>query len=256
MLKDFNVWEGVYESFSKSPSCGKGYDSNKWIESSYKKMKESLSKLNKNEFTNSSIAFNSSPLFIISSLLYAKKKKLKILDFGGGMGISFVELISVLPESKNLSFTIIDNKKTCEKANNLFKKDSRIEFKDELLPRDKYDIVHISSSLQYIKDWKILIKLLCTEYNAEYFIFNDLPAGNIKKTYATIQNYYSSKIPYWFFKTEDILNEMNKHNYKLIFKSNFLNNILNKYEYMPQMNFEVDYRIGYAKNLIFKSKIS
>jgi len=244
-IKNFNIWEGVYDSYQDTPSCGEGFDSDRWIDSSYEKTKSILKDIN-------NISFDTSSLHIISSLLYAKHNSVSVLDFGGGMGNSFIKLTSALPNSDNVLFSIVDGSKTCKKGESLFKNDDRIEFLSKLPKNKRYDIIYISSSLQYIEDWKNLLITLLTNYNPKYFIFDDLPAGDIEKTYASIQNYYESKISCNFFKLDDIKKEMTKNNYNLTYQTNFKANILGAYENYPQNNFHTKYQIHNSKNLIFK----
>lgn len=248
MNEEFNIWEGTYESFFDVPVCGNGFESDKWINDTYNKTVESYDDIKNNKRYD--VKFNISPLYITSSII-SSDETLKILDFGGGMGISFIELISVLPDNKNISFTVIEGKGVCEKASIIYENDNRIRFCTQLPTNELYDVIHISSSLQYVENWKGLLKEL-SKYDAKYFIFNDLPAGDIEKTYATIQNYYDSKIPYWFFQLDDVIEEMNINGYKLSFQANYKHNILGKFEYFPQDNFENKLQIGYSKNLIFR----
>ncbi len=252
MIKDFHIWEGIYKNFDEVPSCNDGFESQRWIESNYKKTKSALDCMNEKNFVNINSTYNASSLPIIISLLISQKEIVNILDFGGRMGISYIQTCAGLPDNTSMNFTVVEGKKNCEKAEALFKNDSNIKFTDSL-PEDKiYDIVHISSSLQYIKDWKGLLKLLCEKYDAKYIIFNDLPAGDIVHTFATYQNYYESKIPYWFFKITDVVEEIEKFDFELIFKSNFTASILGKHEIIPQDNFPEEYQVLYSKNLIFK----
>jgi len=247
--KNFNIWEGIYNSFDEAPVVGDGFESERWINQNLKKIKTIIQESKNNDFI-----FDNLPLYTISSDLYAKNKKVKILDFGGGMGNSFVPLCSVLPDSRYVDFTVIEGQKNVIEASKIFINDNRIKFLTKL-PDDKdYDIIHIQSSLQYIENWQSLLDTL-SSYKAKYFIFTDLPAGDIEKTYVTIQNYYESKIPYWFFKIDDIIDQMSKNAFELIFKSYFMASILGKYKKIPQKNFDGKWRIGFAKNFVFRRKI-
>lgn len=251
MVEKFNIWEGVYSSFNEVPSSGEGFESSRWIDSNYKKTKEILDNLTSADFVNEVSKFNISPLSVVISLMKDLKRKIKVLDFGGGMGTTYLQVKEALI-TNDIDFTIVEGIKNCEKANALFSEDDNINFYDKLPLNEEFDIIHISSSLQYIEDWKGLLSELCQRYNAKTFIFNDLPAGDIKSTYATYQNYYESKIPYWFFKIDDVINEVKKYGFELIHKSNFVAKILGDNEKMPQDNFSKNYQVGYAKNLIFE----
>lgn len=244
MTENFNVWEGVYNSLDKIEPIGDGFESSRWINQSLDKIKMLLD-------SNNDMIIDSSPLYSIASFIYSKNKKIKILDFGGGMGNSFVPLCSILPESDNIDFTVVEGKQNVKFANDIFANDSRIKFLEALPDDSGYDIVNIHSSLQYIDKWESLLDVLC-KYKAKYFIFTDLPAGNIKQTYWSVQNAYESKIPHIFFKLYDVISAINKNDYNLIYQANFQATILGKYKYYPQDNFDYEYRINHSKNLIFK----
>ncbi len=246
MDKDFNIWEGVYNSFDEVPIVGDGFKSDTWINHSLEKIKELI----KLRDENKSKIFNDLPLYSIVANLYLKNKKIKILDFGGGMGNSFIPLCSTLPDSKQIEFTVVEDERNVLAARNIFSNDARIKFVSNL-PDGNFDIIHISSSLQYIDNWESLLVSL-SKYKAKYFIFTDLPAGNIKNTFVSAQNYYESRIPHIFFKLDDILNVMSGNNYKLIYQNNFQANILKENNHYPQDNFKEEYRINHSKTLVFK----
>lgn len=248
MTKDFHVWEGVFESFEKAPTIGKGFESKTWINRSSEKIKELI----KTSEQQDSYLFDNTPLYSIASTVYAEKKSLKILDFGGGMGNTYIPLKTVLPENENLEFVVVEGEENVNTAEKIFENDKSINFLTDL-PKNKYfDIIHISSSLQYIDNWKSLIKAL-SQYNAKYFIFTDLPVGKIEKSYVSLQNYYDSKIACNFFKFSDIQDSLSNNQYSLIYQSNFQANILQINKHYPQENFEKKFRINHSKNLVFRS---
>lgn len=252
MDKKFYIWEGIYSNFDEVPSCNDGFESNRWIDTNYQKTKSIIENYNSEEFVNENAKYNSSILSVVIALTLALQAKIKVLDFGGGMGITYIQTKAALPDESPLEFTVVEGEKNCIKARRLFGDDIGIKFCNTLPENESFDIIHISSSLQYIEDWKGLVKTLCEKYNTSYFVFNDLPAGDIKNTFATYQNYYESKIPYWFFKIDDVVELLAESGYQLLHKANFAASILGNQERVPQDNFPKEYQIGYAKNLIFQ----
>lgn len=246
----FEIWSGVYKSFGETPSDGEGFESDQWLNASSKKIIDFKSELKSNKKINS---FNNTVLHVVASLEYPKKGSLKILDFGGGLGITYLQLINSIPDSEKIDFAIVEGKNVCERGAQTFPEDPRVRFLDSLPARsEKFDILHISSALQYIDQWKELINKLCS-YRAKYFVFSDLPAGSAE-TYATVQQYYDSKISCWFFSEDDVLQEMSNNNYDLIHASLFDAKILGKFSRYPMGNFEDRYQIGKSKNYIFRLK--
>lgn len=253
-MKSFYIWDGVYNNFSELPATGSGFESDKWVESNFKKTKEIMDSYiaSQNSDVRKYGEFKATHLQSQIAHCYSQNNSCRVLDFGGGMGTTFIESLYSLPECENLSFDIVEGEQNCIKGREIFKDDKRVSFIERLPAKKKFDIIHISSSLQYIEDWKSLLHEMCERYDAEYFVFNDLPANNIKNTYATIQNYYDSKISYWFFKLEDIVNFVESENYKLIFQSDFYGTYLGIPGPVPQENFPDEYQIKHSKNLIFK----
>ena len=124
-----------------------------------------------------------------------------------------------------------------------------IQFHTELPKLDRIDIVHAGSSLQYIEDWKVMLRKL-SNYAPDYMLLEDLYAGDIP-TYSTAQYYYGSLIPCWFFNINEIIEQMKSLEYKLQFKSTFVAKILGIEQESPQKNFPKKYRLGHACNLLF-----
>ena len=128
-MDDFYIWEGIYNTFDEAPRVGEGFTSKKYLKSTLSSTVRYLEGL-KNLDDISNTPFNISSLYIISSELYSQNNKLNILDFGGGMGISYAKLKQTLPKNKNLNYTIIENVDVCEIAKGLFLDDANIIFYD------------------------------------------------------------------------------------------------------------------------------
>ncbi len=132
-----------------------------------------------------------------------------------------------------------------------FKDEQNIFFSDSLPEEDgiTFDLVCMSSSLQYIERWETMLTQLCG-YKPRYVLFTDLLAGDIP-TFATAQIYYGSKIPAWFFNVGEITDTMERLGYGLIFKSAYEAMIRGKEGPLPLNNFEKKYRISDSCNLLF-----
>jgi putative methyltransferase (TIGR04325 family) len=181
---------------------------------------------------------------LLASVLYEKQYKLDILDFGGGAGIAYLQLLNSIPRHSNVNYHIVELDRICKTGSQLFLGDERIHFHPALpehLP--DLDILHMNSSLQYIEDYVGLLNRLCT-YEPKYFLFVRLSAGDIP-TYATAQkNMPGEPIPYWFLNVDELIEIMLQNKYFLIFKSAL------EQEY-NQDNFPEEYRLGRTANLLF-----
>ena len=95
---------------------------------------------------------------VVTKLL---KEKLHIIDIGGGIGHSYFQLISGLPEGKfrQIFYTVIDSRENCiagrQFFSNSFPNIEFIENLDDLQFKTKQNrLVYISSTMQYIPAWK------------------------------------------------------------------------------------------------------
>jgi putative methyltransferase (TIGR04325 family) len=249
----FNIWEGIYKNFAECPKTNEPCWGQHWI----MRQVERINKL-KAQFKESGDAAagqQASLLPIVAAMTAEnlKKEKLKILDFGGGLGATYLIMASGCVRNTDFDFYIVEGKELCKKGTEIFAGDQKISFRDEL-PKDiqHFDIVHCCSALQYIENWQGLIKNLA-EYKPQFILLADLPAGNIP-TYATVQNYYGAKIPYWFFNINDIISTVSAAGFSLVFKSVCMDERLGKRQPLPQDNFPPEYRLGDSCNLLFGRK--
>ncbi len=188
------------------------------------------------------------PLLVIN-----KRKKIKILDFGSGSLEMPLKLMYDTNINIKIEFYLIESKKILseyKKALSKIKVPKNFSFKiyTQIDFNKKYDIFHISDSMQYVNDWKNFLKKIKVN-SPELIVFNNLTAGQ-NPTYDAFQNFYNSSVPYRFYNINDIIKKLRP--YKIIYKSNFLNKIKNKYKEYPQKNFSKKMRLGYPCTLIFK----
>ena len=126
----------------------------------------------------------------------------------------------------------------------------KINFINEFNFKKKYDLVHISDSLQYNLNWKDFLKRVISKKH-NFIILNNLTAGNFN-TYITEQKFYKKKLPYIFFNEKEVKTLFKSYN---IYQYLFLNKIHNQFKEYPQKNFKKKDRLQYPKTLIFKKKI-
>ena len=245
-----NIWEGVYTSFDEVPASGEKFDGSRWVEASEAKALE-LQGTAKNQGTvPAAVSYNASLLPFMAAVIAGELGKVTILDFGGGLGLDYLRVISAIPDSHSVRCHIVENSSICEAGERIFADDSRVEFHTSI-PEDlqTVNIVHLGSSLHYINDWRAAVQKL-TDYRPQYVLFTDLIAGDIP-TYVTGQNYYGSTIPCWFFNIDEIVDALSDAGFNLIFKSIFDATILGKQQELPQDNFPPELRLGKASNLLF-----
>jgi len=244
------IWEGIYNNFSEVNREGKGFSGELWVKNSCNKI-EKIKQSTLNGDSSKITGFRESILPVIAGMVMADQGFVKILDFGGGMGFTFYPVYLSLPDKKKFEYHIVEVFNVCESGKSFYEGIPEIKF-HSVLPQGNFDIVNMGSSLQYIEDWKGMLNTLA-RYKSQYFLLSDLPAGNIP-TYVTVQNYYDSKIPVWFFNVSEIIDTLTDLNYQLILKVPYISNILGLEQPYPQENLEKKYRIGYPLILLFKMK--
>ncbi len=245
-----HIWEGIYRSFAEAPAVGDGFEGKTWGERSSLRALGLRQAAQEQRTIPSIVAYPASLLPFLAALIYQQQGHLRILDFGGALGYTYFPVICALPDSLGVDYHIVDTPLIVRIGEAMFADDDRITFHESLPDLLKeVDIVHIGSSLQYIEDWRGTLAAL-TAYHPLTFLFTDLPAGDIP-TYVTLQNYYESRIPCWFFNIGEVLDVMAGLGYRLAFKSTYLSTILGKQQPFPQDNFPQEYRLGYPASLLF-----
>ena len=248
--KKFYIWEDIYKSFKDAPTMGLCFSGDIWNKRSLENIKY-INKLAKEKKTVPEFVVYRENLLPILIALISNKKKLKIIDFGGNLGKEYLSILhstNIKPE--NIKYTVIEKNEICTLGTKIFKDQNEIQFLSKLPPPNLgADIIHIGSTLQYIEDWKGVFKKL-TAFNPSYILFTDLQAGNIP-TYVTLQNYYDSKIPVWYFNIDEITKELKKLGFKLIHKSTFRGSFLGIEQDRPMQNLPKKFRLKNACNLLF-----
>jgi len=252
MMTD-HIWEGVYQSFKEVPTKGEGFQSETWKANALERISELINRASSPATVPPVVVYKASLLPFLSALVYAKNGAVRILDFGGGVGFTYVPVIAAMPDASRVEYNVVDTPNICEIGEQVFSEDCRIHFSASLPEElEKVDIVHLGSSLQYIEGWRALLERLA-RYRPDYFLFTDLIAGDIP-TYITAQNYYSSKIPYWFFNIHEVIEALASIHYRLLFKSTYVNTYLGVEQKCPQENFPEELRLGDTSALLFGSK--
>ena len=161
---------------------------------------------------------------IISALF--KKKRLNILDIGGGNNPIF----SYIKKSTGIStycivletekFVKLVSKKVPLKFRKFIKYVSNIDKIEK-----KIDIVCFISSIQYFKDYeKIILKL--KKHKPEYFIITRTFFHKKKENYFSLEHGIpGSTHPYIFFSFSKMKNFFNRNGYNIIFQNDYNFNI-------------------------------
>ena len=238
------IWDGVYPDFSNTPRCGAGFSGDEWIAQFRQRMAEIEAENRSDHFAPWHVTGENSLLPLLVGANFSAGQRVRILDFGGGMGVSYAYLRDSLTQPPNMQYVVVETPEVCRAANRIFEDDDCIRFENQLPPCDeKFDVVYVCTALQYMEDYTDCLEKLC-RYGAKYLLLANLSAGQ-NPTYATVQlNVPGSQIPYWFLHGREVVELMESQGYTLVFKDSL------EREY-DQRNFEESYRLGRACDLLF-----
>ena len=237
-----HTWEGIYEHYKDVPGNGLAFESDVWADSMGQFIQSQLADKKNGINSTASLAENAFLPFLVS-IISTEKTSVRILDFGGGLGATYLHLRSLSRQSCAIDYHVVETPRLCEQGGALFRNDNQIHFHSSLPVLGDVDVVYISSALQYVEDYVGLLQKL-SAYQPRFILFVKLSSGDIP-TYATAQkNVRGSTIPYWFLNIDKLVEIMSAAGYVLTFRS-----VLER-EY-NQDNFPEEYRLKRACNLLF-----
>ncbi len=246
------LWEGVFDNWQDAPEKDGAFNSLQWLDSSVFRVREALEamQVDQNEISENACG-RDYILPLVCAMAQTDGKDLRVLDFGGGLASSFFSVASTLNATDNFEFHVVEGKGVCDKGNEIFPESMRLYFHDEI-PKEsgEFDIIHAGSSLQYIDDWQGLLASF-TALKPRYLILSDILAGNIKP-FVTIQNYYGHKIRIRFLNLQELIDEVEKLGFRLLYHSLYVARIFGEEGPLPMNNFPEERRLKYSCQLLFE----
>jgi putative methyltransferase (TIGR04325 family) len=250
--QSFNIWEGVYENWDQAPADEGFFDSDIWVNKISDLAQKSLESYQNSANVEAVATTRDYILPVVASMVKRETSEtLRIMDFGGGLAASYFPLVAVFPEPENLEFHIIEAEAVCARGKKIFAKQPNIHFHSKLPElQNPVHIIHSGSGLQYIKEWQGLITSFA-EYKPKYFILADMMAGDIK-TFITVQNFYGRKIRSRFLNIKELFSTVSEVGFRLIYQSRYLKKTKGVMGPLPMENFEQEYRLEYASQILFR----
>lgn len=250
----FNIWENVFPDYAVANNyrTGPGFSGELYRKKSIQAATDSIMKLQLGieiPFFHKQRNLN---LAMVVGTLLSQRKKIKILDFGGGLGIGYLTLLESLPLLVDkINYEIVDIPEICKVGNDLFKNDNKINFFSSLEKSEEVDIIYTSSCIQYVDSWKEILNEF-SKIQPGYLLFSDLFISK-QESFVALQNYYESKIPHWFINLEEFLHELELIRYELQFKILSDIEILGEKNLTNHTNFPKNLILDRTMNLLFKS---
>lgn len=194
-----SIWKGVYERHSSVPTREGTFD-----ERLIGEMSEAAARALKHYESGGKPYLWHEHLALVASMIAAETGQIRILDFGGGIGSGFLQLLSSLPSTTKIEYLIVDLEQMCNAGRKIFANDERIHFVTTLPPSSQvFDLVYVNSVLQYIEDYKTTLEnLACV--GSPFLLLTRLAAGDFP-TFATQQiNVPEQIFPFWFLNVQEV----------------------------------------------------
>jgi putative methyltransferase (TIGR04325 family) len=252
----FNVWEGVYRGFAEATAIGPGFEGPTWRDRSLQGAIETLTQVENGESLDYSLRQRNALLPVVTATILGEQSRVRILDFGGGLGTGFLVLASTVSgAAERVDYAVVEVDCICRSGAELFAGRKGPTFHHQLpdvAAAADFDIVHAASTIQYIEDWRAMVARLAT-YGARYLSLSDIYIGDFP-TYATLQNYYGSRIRHWFLNKGEFVSHVERCGYRLIVHIDCEMKVLGKHGPLPMNNFPEQLRIRHGSNLLFRKE--
>lgn len=245
------LWSGTYPSMDDITAKGAGYHGSVWLDSRLDQAKTVISAPALPDAVPLVSGFRYGSLVLLTALFGATKEYLRILDFGGALGIAYAQILRSAYLPPHFEFHVVDNRESCINGRKLFSADPRISFHESLDESvGKIDIVFLSGVLQYIRDYKGTLKVLAG-LRPSFILMTYTSAGNIQ-TFASAQvNLRGSVIPAWFFSVQEITDLMNVLGYRVLLKLS-----VDPEDRIDTSNLASERRLTHMAALLFSPKTS
>jgi putative methyltransferase (TIGR04325 family) len=247
------TWEGVFASFDEAAGDPAAFEGTVWLDKIAGRAQALLASSGGAAAVPPIAVTTEYALPFVAALAARLGQPLRVLDFGGGMATSYMPLRAMLPATQALDFIVIENAVIGERGREIFKDVTEVSFRTDLPSApERFDIVHFGSSLHYVEDWRGVLKAALA-LQPEYFLVADLPAAD-NRTFVTTQNYYGRRIPVHFWNVDEFTREAEALGLTPLLRARYRGYYLGKDEELPTDNFDLQYRLTYTSQFIFRRR--
>lgn len=249
----------IYKSFHDAKSEIKNdiYHSKDYFKRNSKKL---ILKIHEKQFD-----YEYSFLKFLDTILILENKKFKLLDYGGGLGNTVLDIYLKDIFKENLRITLFDsNIDFVEYSKKFFKKKikddiyKKITFaKNTRQLKNKYDAIHFGSMYEYVYDEREFFENIFSKIlnKPKFLFFSDVYITNPKKKdFYCIGKYYNQNYLVKFHNLKKMILLLDRYRYKLVDKKKFLPNIQNQFSFFDMTNLPKENRIFHTMNLTFIKK--
>lgn len=154
-------------------------------------------------------------LALVAGAIVANRKRLHVIDFGGGGGSGFVHLLASLSTDVALDYLVVDNEQACAAGRAAFAGEPRIRFETTLPPiGTAVDLIYINSVLQYVDDYAAVLADVASR-RAPFILLARLAAGEQPRFASQQVNLPGRAYPYWFLNLGELAEVMTGAGYRM-----------------------------------------
>jgi putative methyltransferase (TIGR04325 family) len=139
------TWRGVYQTRADVPAHRDVYDG--------ELVDDLVAHARAASDVHDPIALWHESLVLAAGVIAAPKRSISIVDFGGGAGSAFSQLVASLPAGIAVRYVVVETPQVCDAGRRLFHGDDRIAFATQLPADAAPDLVYANGVLQYLDDY-------------------------------------------------------------------------------------------------------
>ena len=145
-------------------------------------------------------------------------QSVSVLDVGGGLGVSFIDLMFSLP-GKPVLVTVMELPETAARGRGLFRDHKGLSFIDTFPgPGAKFDVIYFGSSLQYFEDYRGILGQ-AMDLNPGLVVIADTTMGEGATFVAAQVNMAHRVIPRMVFNLPEVVGMFVSNGFGLLHKS-------------------------------------
>ncbi|BAE48854.1 methyltransferase, TIGR04325 family [Paramagnetospirillum magneticum] len=247
-MADFNIWEGVYESFAQAEAHVVEPNRGAWLT----RLEDRTRDMVHSHRTGTLAPWGQYCLPAVLAPLYATRDRLRVLDFGGGTGTTYLEVANALfgPDGRgNLDYIVVDAPDVCDIGRRQL--GDAVRFLSSLDDvAGEFDLVHMGSVMQYLGDgWRDLLARLCA-MASPFILFSDLVAGPIR-SFVTLQTFYGGSQASRFYNLGEIEGAMSCQGFAKVMDVPYRGSYLGKASPIPMDNLPAENRLTDSRHALF-----
>ncbi len=190
-------YSGPYSSWDEAMSVSVGYDSDAVLKKVENAILNVLNGVCKYERDGTNFDELPQENKLLDKLKEIDLDNKSLLDFGGGLGSLYINYMDFF-HKKNVNFLVLEQKKFFLKGNELKKTfNLEINYFESLIDINSIDVVILSSTLQYIENWKETIDKILA-FSPKHIYIDRHPLGDEEsQIYVQLNdNYYEEEVTY------------------------------------------------------------